>query len=334
MTPKHDVGFGVLPKRIATAVDSAFSVSSARPTMTATAPLSIDHLQAQLLEKDELVALLTDRLEQAVDRLDRLKRAGVKAKSEAPASGLSLEVERLVFEWDQAAIPTVHERIESQLVDLRRLLSERFDRLEQHGVAVDESPLPESSVDSGGSEWEKMKAALLAGDETSPETPAIEQVAAEIEPLEVPEEPTLVSAVPQSDPDLPDPDPLPPAPAALAVDECDRETLAEAVRVRDAYIVALSQRALDRRVKLTQPTDWELLRGTPGELIKSVQRLHDELDEAVRMAEVQLCLERAKLSRERTELDQLRSELTLPSSEPEIEETVKERRWRRMLGGK
>ena len=301
-----------------------------------TDPAEWERMQATIAEKDDLVALLTDRLEQAVERLDRLKRSGAKPQpAEAPSAGLGGEIERLVQEWDTAQLPTATDRIEQQLTALQDAIRDGFDNLHQLPAASD----PTDDAPSG-SGWEAMKAALMSGesqpaDAPANAVPATKQPVAEpgddVE-LDVPDElevatPEIVAAI-----EPPPLEELPPAPAAIDVDTCDAATLAEAVRVRDAYIIGLTQRALDRRVKLEAPTDWEQIRGVPGELIKSVRRLHDELDDAVRMAEVQLCLERAKLSRERTELDTLRAELAKPAAEPTPEETVKERRWRRMLG--
>ena len=288
-----------------------------------------ERMQAAIAEKDDLVALLTDRLEQAVERLDRLKRSGAKPQpADAPATGLGGEIERLVQEWDTAQLPTAADRIEQQIAALQDAVRDGFADLHRQP--------PEPGEDAPtGSGWEAMKAALMAGESAGESTsaePSAAEPGADIE-LDVPDE--LEVAVPQTVAEIEPPplEELPPAPAAIEVETCDAATLGEAVRVRDAYIIALTQRALDRRVKLEAPTDWEQIRGVPGELIKSVRRLHDELDDAVRMAEVQLCLERAKLSRERTELATLKAELAQPAAAPAPEETVKERRWRRMLGG-
>ena len=331
--------------------------TSALATATDQTP-ELDSLRAQLLEKDELVGLLTDRLEQAVSRLDHLKRAGVKTQPATTGGGIAPEIERLVQEWDEAALPAATDRIEQQLLAMQQAILDRLDSVETSAATVSRLHTPATSPDdarnepaapprepmekrsSNGIDWEAMKASLMSGAEDSggsedpaptaedrlPEPPDDEDDVV----LEVPEEP-IASVVPRQD-DVPEVDPLPLSPEAIDTDVADRDTLAEAVRERDAYIVALTQRALDRRVKLEIPTDWALLRGTPGELVKNVQRLHDELNDAVRMAEVQLCLERAKLSRERTELEAAKAELAAPEEAEQPTETVKERRWRRMLG--
>ena len=319
------------------------STSATRPATAETAAdaAELSRLRASLVEKDDLVALLTDRLEQAVERLDRLKREGVKAKP-ASESSAGQDLERLLSEWDAAAVPQATDRIEAQIAALQSVIEREFADLRATGLAAAEPSAESPSAATASSNWEAMKAALLdndcefvtteSGAHSAEPDGEPEPVLDEVEPLDVPDDPGLSEVAPVAAEDLPEPDPLPDGPAPIEAESCSRETLVEAVHVRDAYIIGLSQRALDRRVKLQAPTDWELIRGVPGELIKNVQRLHDELDEAVRMAEVQLCLERAKLSRERTELDQLRAELSEPVAETQPEETVKERRWRRMLG--
>ena len=292
----------------------------------------VDRLREQLVEKDDLVALLTDRLEQAVERLDRLKREGAKPQSASPTGTLQTDVERLVNEWDAAELPVATQRIEDQIASLKDFIAE-----ELRAVTV-QPPETAAQVSSTLDGWEAMKASLLSDDgeplgDVPDEEPASAEPEQTIEPLDVPDEP-IAAVVPETPPEV-EPDPLPPGPAALDLndDTLDRETLVAAVQARDDYIIGITQRALDRRAKLEVPTDWTLLRTVPGELVKNVQRLHDQLDEAVRMAEVQLCLERAKLSRERTELEQLRADAAVnQNAADEPEETTKERRWRRMLG--
>ena len=330
-----------MPTELAPPPNDAFAAETAAGDVSdaaapETAASELTRLQEQLGEKNELVSMLTDRLEQAVERLDRLKREGAKPQPSGSPAGM--ELERLIGEWDQADLGSLGTRIEDQFADLRAYLRDELAAVAVAAPAIE--PAAAAAEPSGdASSWERMKAALMDGEEplavpsgsASPAPAAEPAEPAEPEVLEVPEQP-IASPLP-SQADVADPDPLPAGPAAFDIDAADRDELAEAVRLRDAYIIALSQRALDRRIQLEVPTDWALLRGVPGELVKSVQRLHDQLDDAVRMAEVQLCLERAKLSRERTEIDQLRAELDKPeqpSDEPE--ETPRDRRWRRMLG--
>lgn len=89
--------------------------------------------------------------------------------------------------------------------------------------------------------------------------------------------------------------PLPDAPAPITTATADRETLIQAVNIRDEFIAALLRRL--RSVEETPSVDWQaLVPGSPG-LVEHVQTLVCQLEEKLRLSEVELSLERAQLTR-------------------------------------
>src|SRR5437868_6722484 len=94
----------------------------------------IETIQNQLHEKDQLVTALTERLEQAAEQLDRLRRTGAD-KGRRPAGGgggmpaelvddhkSTLEdLKRVIARWEDIQAEAAFGRIETQIVELRDL---------------------------------------------------------------------------------------------------------------------------------------------------------------------------------------------------------------------
>ena len=103
-------------------------------------------LERRLAERNQLVEILTERLEQAADQIDRLQRTGGALKSDAPA-GLPLEfinehrevaqrLEQFHGAWEERYEGPSLRRIEATLAEL----TDRFDQL--RSLNVDESSVP------------------------------------------------------------------------------------------------------------------------------------------------------------------------------------------------
>jgi hypothetical protein len=94
----------------------------------------IELIQNQLREKEQLVAALTERLEQAAEQLDRMRRTGAD-KGRRPLGGGGLPTElvdehkstledlkRVIARWEDIQAGAALGRIETQIVELRDLV--------------------------------------------------------------------------------------------------------------------------------------------------------------------------------------------------------------------
>src|SRR4029077_79348 len=92
----------------------------------------IDLIQNQLHEKEQLVAALTERLEQAAEQLDRVRRTGADKGGRRPQGGGGLPAElveehkttledlkRVIARWEDIQAEAALGRIETQIVELR-----------------------------------------------------------------------------------------------------------------------------------------------------------------------------------------------------------------------
>jgi hypothetical protein len=292
--------------------------------------------------KDALIQQLTAQLEQAAEQLDRLQRTGADRRRGVVAGGLPAdlidehrqtvgELQRVVQQWDDMQAGQTLGRIEIQLTELRDFIAGRLDGtapVERHaGPRVHEEssglssrstpaeePAGESSADS---EWARLKSQLLAEESDEPAAP-------------VATGPIVL-------------EPLPAPPDPVDIDHAEREYLELAILARDEYIAALIRRL--RTVEVVQPvTDLVALGPEAPEFVQRVAELEQQLQEQLRLAEVELSLERGKFAREQSQLRQQQElvekqlkKLGLQSAD-EIEPgrpaaaANPDRRWRRFLG--
>src|SRR5207302_7713300 len=91
-------------------------------------------IQNRLREKEQLVAALTERLEQAAEQLDRLRRTGVDKGRRPLGGGFPAEViedhkstledlKRIIARWEDMQAGATLGRIEAQIVELRDLMA-------------------------------------------------------------------------------------------------------------------------------------------------------------------------------------------------------------------
>ncbi|HID21994.1 MAG TPA: hypothetical protein EYP14_06290 [Planctomycetaceae bacterium] len=153
-----------------------------------------------------------------------------------------------------------------------------------------------------------MKAQLLAGAENvSAESAAASQAGSDASPNETAsEDQTSQPSVQETAADESTASetthvPEIPAPEPIELDKADLEQLREAIEARDAYISYLLKK-LKVAPTIAPPVDWEALQNTPDELKQKLQELQEQLTEKLRLAEVDLSLERARLAREEAAL--------------------------------
>ncbi len=283
----------------------------------------IHTLQDSLKERDQIVQMLTQRLEQAADQLDRVQRSG-GGRGGATAGGIPPELienqqtlagqmTQLLSQWEELQAAEMLSRIESRLNDLHDLVASGAAdpaRVNATGsIPAQDEPDREpqrSEVKSDGSVrsgvvvdkpasvgWEAIKAAIMAGENVDLETAshsvpqhvaADESVAPEFVASERSDSPTF------SEPPLP-----------VDFDSADHQQLCDAIRDRDEFISLLLRRLSSPDANTKFP-DWEQLNRVPEDLQHELLSLRDRLQDKLRVAEVDLSLQRAKLAREEARL--------------------------------
>jgi hypothetical protein len=298
---------------------------------------NISQVEAQLQEKEELVAALIERLELAAEQLDRLHRTGADrgARSgggfppELIESQKTLvdDLQRAVQQWEDMQAAALMGRLEVQITELRDLIVAEVTnggagRVPQTQIDNDSNRRVELAVDQGSqtvvdeetseqqSRWEAMKAELLGGDSksTEPENPPVKSTPAAAEPVQ-----SNAATVPPSTKIIDEPvDPPPP----VDFETADTSALKKAISVRDEYIAYLIKqlRIADSRTSL--PTDWAEFVNMPAELCLRVEELQRQLEKSLRLSEVERSVERARLGREESRLRQL---------DESIQKTMRER---------
>jgi hypothetical protein len=288
----------------------------------------VQTLQDSLKERDQVVQMLTQRLEQAADQLDRLQRTG-GGRGTAVASGvppelienqqqMSEQMSQLLEQWEELQATQMLTRIESRLTDLHDLVASgaaapisisavaavntKAASISPPKASAGASVLNDvRAAEPAKTGWEAIKAAMLAGENysttaaTSPTPPPTQAPTSETtatEPLSSESSVELDRSTPQ---------PLPDPPPAIDFDVADQETLIDAIRCRDEFISILLRR-LSSPDASTEFPDWEKLNFVPEDLHRELLGLRDRLQEKLRVAEVDLSLQRAKLAREEAKL--------------------------------
>lgn len=258
-------------------------------------------LELELASKNSLVETLTEQLERAAEEIDRMQRSGAdrrRGSGGLPADliddqrQLMTDMQRIVQQWEDLQAGLALGRMEIQLTELREFVGDRLENSNFTRTMVESSDAPavitepapisgsrlfrsESNTapapTTGLSAWEQLKSQML---ELPPE------------PAEESADETFAAAH----------EPLPPAPEPIDEATADVGALQTAVYARDAYISSLLRR-LRAVEEMRLPTDWSHLEPSAPDLIMSLQHMSARLEETLRMAEVELSLERAQVSR-------------------------------------
>ncbi len=312
----------------------------------------VAELERRLAERNQLVEILTERLEQAADQIDRLQRSGGALKSDAPAGlppefvnehrDLAERLETFHGAWEERYEGPPLRRIEASLTEL----VERFDELRSGGLspgsASDAAPsnppvtsLLEQFQDEADSDQNSDGQELETTDEPSGGQAPAHAVRASA-PTGAPNriEIVLLSA---DDENLPENVPIP---AAIDVDQATHGDLHDAVLQRDQYLSWLCQkvRSLSSRLEAWLRHFESEQQGTPsGEQFQELRQL---IHSKVQVLEVELSIERAKLFREESRLEQEQERLTRErdlldkergSSAASENDTALMKRWKRFI---
>lgn len=305
--------------------------------------LAPEQLQQMLEEKDQLIQALTGRLEGAAEQLDRLKRSGADRgmRVSGGMSPELAEQQRTVLEnlsetverWEEVQPRETFDRLELKIDDLRTMMQSAMSTGIAAGLTSAPASAPATSPaktnppassasatpssvkaepkEEALSGWEAMKAQLMSGDDAPPAaaptpTPTQPTEAQTTEPAPVADPPSqpqlqatpeaVTTFTPTEVEDVPGPDPVDFETAA-------KDDLVSAVEARDEYIGYLTRR-LRSEEQRTRPTiDWDALNNAPEEMKTTIQGLEADLMERLRIAEVDLSLERAKLARIRANVE-------------------------------
>jgi hypothetical protein len=316
---------------------------------------SVETLESQLAEKEQLVAALTERLEQAAEQLDRLHRTGADRALRAGFAGIPPELiqqqqklvddlQRAVQQWEDMQPGAFFGRLESQLAHIQELVrysdrsggerssgsSSFSDHAESEHGGAERGNSRRSSSDSPQSILSFLKSGLQS-EAAADESPKYEEAAS----------PTSPAASVAVEIALP---PLQEAPEAIDSVNASQTELAAACERRDSYIIYLLQRLRQVESRGYVPNSWAGLENMPAELRQRLEVLERRLQETLRLAEVELSLQRAKLAREEARVksmdDQMQKELRRARDANDSHEEEERRgdessaggRWRRMLG--
>ncbi|HEY4261534.1 MAG TPA: hypothetical protein VGM98_15300 [Schlesneria sp.] len=326
-----------------TQIEDSRETISAIPTHLTGSPMPADSyteladLRQQIEGKNELVAALVAELEQVVEQLDRVKRNGSdRGRSSGGGAALPAEVveehqqvlgemQRMVQQWEEMQAASSLGRIESELADLRVMLSKGYnghsdgadDSLESvmSRLSMEPPESPSSMVTLSGTDWEAMKRQML-GESGEPDDEVEDDLTKLLDGLSIP--------------------------TAFDFETASVETLKKACADRDNYIVQINRWVRTRRA-VSIPENWDDI-DAPEEVRERAELLTSRLEEQVRLAEVEMSLERARLSREKSQVQADRAVIEKHlkrlgiSSLDELEDisvsngSTGDRRWMRFLG--
>ncbi len=302
--------------------------------------LSVDDLKQRLQDKEQMVATLTEYLEQAAEKLNHLQQHPPESKPAQAFDAGMVERQRdlvahlktAVEEWEQLQAPLTLERISTQLDALREMLVEGLGgqtESESDGKSGDSSqpePVPfqkdshsqsEQKSDSGSAleGWEALKAEML-----NEEVPQAEQEDETVninlkEELEV-----LVNRPEHVDEDCE-----------------DLETWQNAVDSREKYMISLIRALRVVEGRRRGAPDWDSFTEAPVQLREQAGQLAAELQQTLRNSEVELSIERARISRQDSVIAQQRREIDKAqkkqgNAKPTNPNDSQQGRWLKFLG--
>lgn len=262
-------------------------------------------LEDSLAERENVIQLLTQQLEQAADQLDRVHRSGNDRRGSAqpgiPAELIESQrtvldqMTHMLSQWEELQATQMLNRIESQISEIHDLVSSGASVFTGPDIESGRDPVTSSTPsifvneptgESPKSAWEAMKAALMAGESSVTSDALLADSTASASATPTVSEPQQA---------LPDPPPF------VNIDEANEDELRQAVQVRDEFISTLIRR-FSSQTHSTRLPNWELLNHVPAALRSELEHLQLELKQTLRVAEVDLALQRARLAREESRL--------------------------------
>lgn len=288
-----------------------------------------EQLVVILTERLEQVAEQLDRRHRTgADRGMTISGGGIPQEVIEEQQKLSQDLQSVLEQWQGMDTESSLTRIELQIAELKQLVEDGIQKgpeaapkpssLVEYLASPDREIPAEESVsteqeqtteepvsispdeDSTASGWEAMKEKLLSGQGVNVNTDLAKKQAPPSAPPQVPlpaagnyeTEQSGTGGRPLSSykPALPEP------PPEIDYDQASQAQLIEAVRERDQYISLLIKRVREAETALV-PVNWEQLNNAPEELLEHLQSLQHDLEHNLGLAEVEISIERARLSR-------------------------------------
>ena len=313
------------------------------PAGTAVVSVDFETIQGQLREKEHLVAALTERLEQAAEQLDRLRRTGVD-KGRRPMGGAAFPAElvedhkhtledlkKVIATWEEAQPGAALGRIEAQITELRDLINgsgrggtfsaatSASSAASVSGAPPRERPKEAAEHAPGGKKtgnaawWEAQKAALM-GEPVPAEVQAALAAPAASDPAPAP------AATPASQPAPDQPSApaqtvdlavvdIPELPPAIDFENVTLEEARAALRERDRIIQILREPLLIARAASQIPANLRSLENLAEPMQARIAELETQWQAKFRQVELDLSLERARLAREQSAVRQQQEQL-------------------------
>jgi len=303
-------------------------------------------LMAELQQREQLIETLTERLEEAAEQLDRVRRTGSDRQVRGGGGGGGFPpelverqiaifdaMEQSLIEWQDLQGAALLQRMDLRLEKLIDLL-----RGDGGGESADQYDQQASSGQYGS----HYGAAHGGTQAASPDQAGSSRTAGDGSASNAAHSAAEVDSVSGDEPPLELLEPPPP----VADDEQNPANLQAHLLARDEYIGYLIRQLRQRRP--TPRIDWERLRECPAEFETRLKSLEQRLHSDLQREELALSLERAKLARERAELDKIRTRLereirqlgqpgqpAAPGKEARSEpEEPKSNTWRSLFGKK
>ncbi|MAX40774.1 MAG: hypothetical protein CME33_29900 [Gimesia sp.] len=289
-----------------------------------------EQLVVILTERLEQVAEQLDRRHRTGADRGMTVSSGIPPEVIEEQQKLTHDLHSLLEQWQGMETESALTRIELQIAELKKVVEDGFEKgpatppaasladylssptipsAEEPSAfeeATEEPPAPEPvetppASNSTATGWEAMKQKLMSGQGVDVSTDLARKPAPKPAPPAKPETPaglllnsgstgttgrTLASYKP----------PVPAAPAEIDEESATQNQLIAAVRERDLFISALIKRLREAETAII-PVNWEQLNNAPTELVEQLQALHHDLEHNLGLAEVEISIERARLSR-------------------------------------
>jgi|GEM_PF-1499682 len=310
-------------------------------------------LEAQLHEKDVLIHALTERLEQAAEQLDRVRRTGLEHAGEGSPSPapqqdqqheLIDDLRQAVQQWQDLQADLAFGRIETQLSELRDLIAGQL----LSPAASPSNSAPASPTPSLSDVLSRL--GHSSGSATFDSAAPGDSHRAKRSLLDFDEEPSADSDERERAVEF-EPPPLPEPPAPVDLSEIDDESLRLAIEERDRYIERLTEHLHLLRETPNPPIDLTPFAELPEEQREYLEAWTAQFQAKHRHTEVELSLERARLARDELALRHQRAivenemrRLGLKRNQsgdrddedeaPDIAESKANRRWLGLFGGR
>jgi hypothetical protein len=322
----------------------------------------VEALEAQLAEREQLVAALTERLEQAAEQLDRLHRtgadrglrtgiAGVPAELIAQQQKLVEDLQKAVDQWQAMQPGELFGRLESQLGQIQDMV-QQIDRSGGDASGTDSAfRYGAHKSDGGSSDHDSHGGSQRGGSDLTSSRSILDFMKKSMTDSEA-EQPPQSSVQPSAaattassgvmDIALP---PLNDPPQAIDPASATPEELGKACTARDAYITYLLHRLRQIESLGHVPNSWAGLENLPDDQRARLEALEHRLQETARVAEVELSLQRAKLARDELRIRMLDEQMqkdikrVKDVSDSQSEDSASDSktdqsgsRWKRMIG--